>query len=144
LFSLFSNPCSFVNISVFMPFSYSIYSFVPCFCLCPFRCPCVLSVILSLLFLYILSSQMNLHIADVVTKLSPQISGRKTVIPADVCMEIFSPSRQISQTISRPFHCTSLPIYFSLIILQFDVVYFQTHSINRDHAATWVDTLLRS
>ena len=48
-FLYFLNPCSFFNISVFIhvSFSYSIYSFVPCLCLCPFLCSCVLSVTLS-------------------------------------------------------------------------------------------------
>ena len=75
------NTCRFFNISVFIPFSYPIYSFVPSCYLCLFRCFCVLCHFISYCFSTLSHYQWtctSLHIADVITKPSRQIPGRKT------------------------------------------------------------------
>ena len=136
----FLNPCSFFNTSVFIHFSYSLYSFVSCFRLWPFRCSHVLSFILALLFLYILSLQTNLHLTAHRRRHNEALASNS--LPEDqltllrsVWTSSVPPGKYLG--LSRPFHFTSLPIHSSLIILQFDVVYFMTHSIDKDHVATW-------
>jgi hypothetical protein len=67
-----------------MPFSCSIHSFVPCFCLCPFRCSSVLCHFIFYCFSAVSHYKWtctSLHTADVIEKPSSQIPGRKTSYP---------------------------------------------------------------
>ena len=80
-----------------------------------------------LLFLYSHSLHMNLQLTahrwrcndSCFIFQNPRVKfpAGRPVITAEVCIDFFSPSGQISQTVSRPFPFTSLPIHFSLIIL---------------------------